>query len=654
MPHNARPVHEVKASLFRVLGHPARVRILELLRDGERSVGALQAELGLDSSGTSQHLAALRRIGVRGRRGGRGRASTTASTTSASSTCSRPAATIIARRLATQQALLRRARAGVTTALLVAGLGAIGLGARSWPPRRAQLRRAGSRVQAAGAARCRRRRVLACSRAGRPLGAGFTNEFALRLGVDGLSGFFLATLGVVARRRSSSRCATSSPTAARPDASRVLTGAFVLALAALFCARDPLDVPRRLGADDAPARGDDPRRARRRPERRGGRVFAYLALTHLGGAGTWVAVLLLAQAGALGGSAAIAPGSGLQVAIALAALVGMGTKAGLMPLHVLAAARASDRARAGVGADERRDDQGRRSTASCACSSSGSASCRCGSACSCSALGALSAVGGVVYALFQHDLKRLLALHSIENVGIIVLGLGACLVLRARGSRHVGGVRARRRAAAHAQPCRLQGAALPRRRRVRARGRLAASSTGSAACCAACRGRAARSSSARWRSPGLPPLNGFASEWLTLQALLHVPAVRPRRRRDRGRDRARRARGDGGARRASASSRWSGSCSSGRRGGRRPRPRSRRRSPMRAGVVASSPSAASCSASRRGCSSGRSSGSRPGRRPRRPGSGSTCPGPARCRRVGIARRARSRSRRCSARAARPP
>lgn len=64
VPHNARPVHELKASLFRVLGHPARVRILELLRDGERSVGALQAELELDSGGTSQHLAALRRIGL--------------------------------------------------------------------------------------------------------------------------------------------------------------------------------------------------------------------------------------------------------------------------------------------------------------------------------------------------------------------------------------------------------------------------------------------------------------------------------------------------------------------------------------------------------------------------------------------------------------
>ena len=64
MSHSGRPVHEVKANLFRVLGHPARVRILELLRDGERSVGALQKELGLDSGGTSQHLAALRRIGL--------------------------------------------------------------------------------------------------------------------------------------------------------------------------------------------------------------------------------------------------------------------------------------------------------------------------------------------------------------------------------------------------------------------------------------------------------------------------------------------------------------------------------------------------------------------------------------------------------------
>lgn len=60
----SKPLYEAKAELFRVLGHPARVRILELLRDGERSVGSLQGALGLDSSGTSQHLAALRKHGL--------------------------------------------------------------------------------------------------------------------------------------------------------------------------------------------------------------------------------------------------------------------------------------------------------------------------------------------------------------------------------------------------------------------------------------------------------------------------------------------------------------------------------------------------------------------------------------------------------------
>ncbi|MBP1772158.1 MAG: Ech-hydrogenase-related complex, NuoL-like integral rane lipoprotein subunit [Holophagaceae bacterium] len=40
------------------------------------------------------------------------------------------------------------------------------------------------------------------------------------------------------------------------------------------------------------------------------------------------------------------------------------------------------------------------------------------------ALGALSGVLGVAFALGQHDLKRLLAYHSIENIGIILLGLG--------------------------------------------------------------------------------------------------------------------------------------------------------------------------------------------------------------------------------------
>ena len=64
MPNQQPPVFARKAELFRVLGHPARIRILQLLRDGERAVGDLQAELELDSSGTSQHLATLRKQGL--------------------------------------------------------------------------------------------------------------------------------------------------------------------------------------------------------------------------------------------------------------------------------------------------------------------------------------------------------------------------------------------------------------------------------------------------------------------------------------------------------------------------------------------------------------------------------------------------------------
>jgi ArsR family transcriptional regulator len=58
------PIHRVKADFFRTLGHPVRVRILELLREGELTVGELQHQLELDSSGTSQHLGALRKQGV--------------------------------------------------------------------------------------------------------------------------------------------------------------------------------------------------------------------------------------------------------------------------------------------------------------------------------------------------------------------------------------------------------------------------------------------------------------------------------------------------------------------------------------------------------------------------------------------------------------
>lgn len=48
-------------------------------------------------------------------------------------------------------------------------------------------------------------------------------------------------------------------------------------------------------------------------------------------------------------------------------------------------------------------------------------------------LGIVSAVLGVVFALGQHDLKRLLAYHSVENIGIILIGLGFALIASASG-----------------------------------------------------------------------------------------------------------------------------------------------------------------------------------------------------------------------------
>ena len=50
-------------------------------------------------------------------------------------------------------------------------------------------------------------------------------------------------------------------------------------------------------------------------------------------------------------------------------------------------------------------------------------------------LGGITAVLGVLYALMQHDLKRLLAYHTVENIGIIFIGLGLALAFRANGMR---------------------------------------------------------------------------------------------------------------------------------------------------------------------------------------------------------------------------
>lgn len=59
-----RPVYELKAELFRTLGNPVRIRILEVLRDGEATVGDIAEQVGVSGSTLSQHLATLRRADV--------------------------------------------------------------------------------------------------------------------------------------------------------------------------------------------------------------------------------------------------------------------------------------------------------------------------------------------------------------------------------------------------------------------------------------------------------------------------------------------------------------------------------------------------------------------------------------------------------------
>lgn len=353
---------------------------------------------------------------------------------------------------------------------------------------------------------------------GEALGASFTSSFEPQLGVDALSGFFLGVLGTVGLAAlvfAVDYLAASG----RGRAIGSLTALFVLSQALVLVARDPLTfllaweamtlVP---AAIILVSRADSSARDT---------VFLYVALTHIASAGTWIAVLLLAHEDAFGGETAVREGSAVQITIALCALVGMGAKAGVMPLHVwlpqahpIAPAHASA-LMSGVMIKVAIYGLVRVLTEWLGVLPSWFGVLVL-------AVGALSAVGGVVYALFQHELKRLLAFHSIENVGIIVLGLGACLLLRAHGEDTW---------ASYA----LAAALLHTLNHALFKGLLflgAGSferSVGSL--------ELDRLGGLLRRMPwtggaflvgamaiaGLPPLNGFVSEWTTLQSLLRVP-----------------------------------------------------------------------------------------------------------------------------------
>ena len=63
MPENNQ-VHLIKAAFLKVLAHPLRLRILELLRQGEQSVGQFAQTLSVDQPTVSRHLGILKQGGL--------------------------------------------------------------------------------------------------------------------------------------------------------------------------------------------------------------------------------------------------------------------------------------------------------------------------------------------------------------------------------------------------------------------------------------------------------------------------------------------------------------------------------------------------------------------------------------------------------------
>jgi DNA-binding transcriptional ArsR family regulator len=60
----SRPLYQLKAEFFKTLGHPARIRVLELLSEREHAVAEMLPEVGIEPANLSQQLAVLRRAAL--------------------------------------------------------------------------------------------------------------------------------------------------------------------------------------------------------------------------------------------------------------------------------------------------------------------------------------------------------------------------------------------------------------------------------------------------------------------------------------------------------------------------------------------------------------------------------------------------------------
>lgn len=396
---------------------------------------------------------------------------------------------------AVAQALSRHLRVGLATQ--IAGLGLVAS--------------AGLAALLAGA------RAAARGHAGTAFHAGIAPAF----GLDPLSGLFLALLALTALPTLIYTDAYLAAIASVPRrrAGAALMAAFLLSLIGVLTARSATGflacwelmtmIP---AAAILVQRRDGPVRAA---------VYGYLAITHVAGTGVWIAVLILAHHGGMGDPRALAhTGAVAQTVVALAALIGFGAKAGLIPLHSWlprahpVAPTPMSALMSGVMVKVALYGMIRVEFESLPGHPLWLGLTLLG-------IGLVSAGGGVLWASAQRELKRLLAFSTVENVGIITMALGAALLLQ-RAGQPVWASLAFAAALLHTinhaffKTLLFLGAGAFER----ATGSLELAHLGGLLRRMPWTGGAFMVGALA--ISGLPPLNGFSSEWLVLQSLLHV------------------------------------------------------------------------------------------------------------------------------------
>jgi formate hydrogenlyase subunit 3/multisubunit Na+/H+ antiporter MnhD subunit len=250
------------------------------------------------------------------------------------------------------------------------------------------------------------------------------------IGVDALSSMFMAPVFLVTALGGIYGAAYWTPRDHPEDAARLRAfyGILGAAMAVLLCARDAvlfLSAWETMALCAFPLITSDDRN---REVREAG--WIYLVATH---AGTLSLLVLCGWMGSHTGGFSLAAAAGpvTMTAPFILALLGFGLKAGIMPLHVwLPGAHANAPSHVSAimsGVVIKMGIYGiLRVTAGVAVPPAWWGWLVL-------TLGGISAVLGVAYAIGQHDLKRLLAYHSVENIGIITIGIGLALLGRSCG-----------------------------------------------------------------------------------------------------------------------------------------------------------------------------------------------------------------------------